>query len=460
MEAVTHMVQFQSTIEYSKNPPAGYQVAAVDLLGGLSKINDTVMRGGYDSQYHFEEAISQLLNSAMDGHLAFEGSTYRDTFQWTRALGLASVAIGDGLPEIYLIRDLNQSDTSKISPLTSINGQDPITFLEAASNETGYQDVDARWNAMFYRMAAQSGGYFIAPSSYPGNTTSLRFRNGTTASIANSARVLTPSAWASISDVQSFFNTCVSTSSSYYREKRALEATESGASDRVPRALEKRTDLSGYPTPFRAASGETMTELAGFFINHAPLGDIAVLGIQTFDADSSEAEAFQAIIRSFIAECQSRDVTKIIVDVSSNSGGDRYLRTDTFKQFFPAIDFFEGFKYRAHPAMELIGPYNWNLKTRRSASRHAAFVDWVDRDGEDFSSWQDLYGPVTVDSGNYTNMLRVDYNKTLIDRSVPITGYGQLSNYTVSPFTSDNIVIASLSHLFSYLSLGRYMRPS
>jgi hypothetical protein len=62
-------IPFQSTLDYLKNPPSGYEFPAVDLVGGLQNIQSKVRSGGYSNEYDFEYDIYTLMASAEDGHL-------------------------------------------------------------------------------------------------------------------------------------------------------------------------------------------------------------------------------------------------------------------------------------------------------------------------------------------------------------------------------------------------------
>lgn len=55
-------IQFQSTLAYLKNPPLGWTLPGVDVLGGLSEIQDNVNSGKYKSQWEFEVDLYMLVN--------------------------------------------------------------------------------------------------------------------------------------------------------------------------------------------------------------------------------------------------------------------------------------------------------------------------------------------------------------------------------------------------------------
>lgn len=55
-------IQFQSTLAYLKNPPIGWTLPGVDVLGGLAEIQKNVQTGVYESQWEFEVDLYSLVN--------------------------------------------------------------------------------------------------------------------------------------------------------------------------------------------------------------------------------------------------------------------------------------------------------------------------------------------------------------------------------------------------------------
>jgi hypothetical protein len=103
----------------------------------------------------------------------------------------------------------------------------------------------------------------------------------------------------------------------------------------------------------------------------------------------------------------------------------------------------------------------------------------TDRDvhGEDFSSWQDKFGPVTIAGDNFTKLIRWNLSDGLTPYNsggIWVHGYRNLTNYT-QPFLAEDIVVvtdgycASTCTIFSelmrqrqgvkFVSLGGRARP-
>ena len=62
-------IQIHTTLAYLKNPPAGYQQPASDILKGLEDIQNSIDQGAFPNQYAFEATLQSLIYSAHDVHL-------------------------------------------------------------------------------------------------------------------------------------------------------------------------------------------------------------------------------------------------------------------------------------------------------------------------------------------------------------------------------------------------------
>lgn len=96
-------LQFQSTLETLKDPPDGYPMPSVDLLGGLDKIQEKAAKNKYKSQYAFDTELDKLISSAYDGHLSLGLCSHY--FKFKNDAPLVSIS-SDGLelPKIYTVR--------------------------------------------------------------------------------------------------------------------------------------------------------------------------------------------------------------------------------------------------------------------------------------------------------------------------------------------------------------------
>jgi hypothetical protein len=102
IEWMQGFIQFQSTLAWLKNPPAGYDLPPVDL-GGLDKIAQKAASGQYHGEYDFELDIYNLITSAGDGHLAYLPFLIGN-FAYMREVSLVSLSLdGVSLPKVYFL---------------------------------------------------------------------------------------------------------------------------------------------------------------------------------------------------------------------------------------------------------------------------------------------------------------------------------------------------------------------
>lgn len=96
-------LQFQSSLAYLKNPPKGYTLPGVDIIGGLDQIKQNLQNGVYSSQWGFEKDVNALVNiMPKDFHVVLP-LPLSNVFVFARDVHLVSISL-DGLktPEIYV----------------------------------------------------------------------------------------------------------------------------------------------------------------------------------------------------------------------------------------------------------------------------------------------------------------------------------------------------------------------
>jgi len=95
-------IQFQSTLAYLKDPPAGYQQPPIDLVAGLGSIQQAIDDNLFPNQYSFEATLQNLINSANDAHIQLVAGVLA-AFTFASPYEIASVS-SDGiqLPKIYI----------------------------------------------------------------------------------------------------------------------------------------------------------------------------------------------------------------------------------------------------------------------------------------------------------------------------------------------------------------------
>jgi hypothetical protein len=470
---VKQYVQFQSTLEFLKNPPEGYVSDAVDLMGGLDDIKTKVGKGEYSNEYDFETDISILMTKAHDGHLAFDGMASGGVFRWRRsgALALISASIdGKEVPKVYTLSDYNSTDSGfKPSAISKISGKDARQFLEEESTATTYHDPDTRYNSMFYMQPAESLGYFPNPRFYPGATVDITYENGTEKTYDNQAVVLDYKSWASVSDGETFYQTFISPTGASKLKKRSSQGLPKNLEHVKEPGLGRRDVPALYPVPaieHKAAD----VGLAGFFIPTS-VGTIGVLMVQTFNTDGSDgnddSREFQEVVEKYITEAKSRGVKQHVIDVRTNGGGKILLGYDMYLQFFPSEEPQLMSRYRGGEATQLIGEkissLNFTSLTGNIYTSPFNFNSYLNKDLEAYKDWTDMYGPEKFNDDEFTNLLRYNLSDPLTTTSeqysigITPTGYGDRSNFKDAPFNASDIVIltdgicASTCSLFTEL---------
>lgn len=456
-------LDWQSTTTYLKDPPEEYTAkiqAPVDVFGGLDKIEAKLKSGFFKTEYDFGFALYTLLQSTHDGHLSYVPDTVGRVFQWGRPVPLVSVSEdGEKLPAIFVYADIlaaSQNDAFKPSPLTKINGQDAIAFMQNWIEIGSLQDRDALWNNAFYNLASVSLGSSGTGTGtfsgggrgrwvYPGATTDLTFANGSTASYTNYARVMQPlNGIATGEDLaKTYFNYANSTATFDLRTPPVPTPTPSAAA-------QKNIPAPGYPTPiFREAENA----IGGYYLDEAEYADVAVLSVPSFEGFVE----FQQVGQNFIAKAVADGKKKLVIDVSANGGGIILQGYDLFKQLFPLIDpYAAGDRFRAHESFDLIGQFVSNISGYYPRSLNLSDQNVLDLESlplnyrsdldpttnAHFTSWADKYGPETHQGDTFTNLFRWWLSDPLVSWNsggIEITGYGIPAK--AQPFDASNIVI-------------------
>lgn len=111
--------QWESTTSYLKDPPAGYGLPPVDILGGFDAIMANVTAGRFESEYDFQLAMTLLINSAHDGHYGYRPDIFKAFgFRNDLAADLVSLsADGKEVPKLY---NLGKSSASEPKSLHTI----------------------------------------------------------------------------------------------------------------------------------------------------------------------------------------------------------------------------------------------------------------------------------------------------------------------------------------------------
>lgn len=330
-----------------------------------------------------------------------------------------------------------------MSPIAKINGEDIVTYIGKEMEHQAFHDPDARWNTLFARQQSASPGAFISPWFYPGANFTATFENGTSKTIRNFAYI--PSAaedsWKSVVDGETFYLAFVQPASSGSKK------------------MMKRGVPPNYPKPVIEHSAKGL-ELGAFFLDGTGLENVAVLSMNTFSTDKREdGLEFQALVEKFITYAKAQNKTKLIVDVSSNGGGSLFLGYDIFKQLFPSIEPDIGTRMRSSDMLNILGSQFGSVTYKDAISGvlngteftaediYLSSIHWsgnVNANGEKFTSWDQMDGPVTINNSSYTEILRYNFSNPDLyigDHVIAMSGYGERAYLNTQPFKTEDIVL-------------------
>ncbi|KAI1172056.1 hypothetical protein F4777DRAFT_563341 [Nemania sp. FL0916] len=440
-------IQFQSTLEVLKSPPSTYLSPAVDILGGLDKINNTK----YSNQYQFDLDISNLVKSANDGHFSLFPCSLSAFEFFREQVGLVSVSgDGRGQPDIYVGTDLPalSAGSTAVSPVTSINGQDVTQYLDSIAAVQGFQDPDARWNSLFVSLAAVAsigsdplslGGKFTSNGGiWPGAPqTRLDFKNGSSLELQTFAKYFGPSSRPISSSLDLWQAQCIPASSSnkLRRGTPTKNAVASPTATAGPR---------GFPQPFIA---DPYNQIIGYELDN----ETAVMFIPTFAGGQGfpldQDLIFSQTATSLVNRAVSGGRNKLIIDVSKNPGGSIARAFDLFKLFFPSKFPYSATRFRRHPGADILVLSNQKANATVAGPDPFTFQAAVDpAQDEAFASIDDfLNGEIQL--GVNVTSLYANFNYTLYSVTNPetgtIRGFGGAPINNTQPFAPEDILIVT-----------------
>jgi hypothetical protein len=374
-------IEFQSTLAYLKDPPAGYQQPAVDVFATLKAIENNVTSGVYINQYAFEQDVQLLSHAMHDGHVDISmGISSAFSFASPYYISSASVD-GKAAPQIYFTGDIiySQREGWELSPITKINGEDVIEYLTkfAALQAFGNVESHADWNQLMANPALDIQGYSNIfggeVSFYPGNELNFTLANTTTLNTSWIALYNGPSYTGPLTtggDFYNFFALGLAPASYEAAPTSTIDSVSSatpGSSVKrsVPKVFQKREESTpswynesnfAYPDnpdifqPNLSITGGGI--LTGYFLEDI---STAVLSIPSFGQYDTDQGTFTPTIANFIASATEKKMTRVIIDLQQNTGGDISLAINTSKQFFPNIDLFGGSRKRNHYLANILG---------------------------------------------------------------------------------------------------------
>ncbi|KAM0798969.1 hypothetical protein BDR22DRAFT_857304 [Usnea florida] len=465
-------IQFHSTLAYLKNPPSSYQQPAVDIEAGLQRIQDEINNGTFPNQYSFEATLQNLVYSAHDAHLQLQ-SGILDVFTFMSPYSLVSLS-DDGvqIPKVYVVDDISlQLSDIDFTPsaIKTINGQDVTAYLTqiAAVNSAGNIEPNADWNDLMTSWAAYIQDDYSTLEAYveffPGETIALGFENGTDLkplpwqAVYNSPGPTGPLATGG--DFYNFFvlgfypasydpnapDPCASSvNSSDSSTTATISVVATAASTSLSSIISSSDGATVTSFPNSAYPNNTdvfqpnLYPSGGGFVTGYFLTNIstAVLSIPTFNMEGGDIQTFSDTIQNFLDTAHNAGLSKVLIDLQQNLGGETLLAVDTFKRFFPSNDTFRGSRLRAQPFANVIGntftqfyqdqrSQNSSVYDDLSASDFVATSRIDVETNQNFTSWAQFFGPHPFNDDLFTTVQRENISDSLFDNEtlgIQITG--------------------------------------
>ncbi|KAK0736398.1 hypothetical protein B0T21DRAFT_289231 [Apiosordaria backusii] len=412
------LVEWQSTIDYLRDPPKGYLSEGVDLTQGLQDIaaNLQARRPKYSGMFDFLTDLHTLLSTRVrDGHLSVR-SLLLDLFTFEQGAEFVSIS-EDGLkiPRIYLRDDVKHiSHGYTPSPVSIVNGIPVVDFLLKTSiQRSGSHDPDARFNTLFRSVSKDANLVHVEPNDIYmlglEDSTTVKFQNGTVLRFDNTAYV------------RANFSTINSGTSLYNTYGQGNGTAPSTFGQLFYNWADKNWTASrnGFPAPFRTTPSESMRT---FLLPNETFEDTAILAINSFVEAENPYSLLGSIYfgghvnnvtRDFITAARASNRTKLILDLQGNGGGATDYITVVYLHLFPPSNPTAPYNWpilhqvRAHPQLQWIGTELEKLQynnTSLTAPLRQLLQLYTRPNNTKWSSFQEFYGPVTDSKGNtFTN---------------------------------------------------------
>ncbi|KAH7094752.1 hypothetical protein FB567DRAFT_12528 [Paraphoma chrysanthemicola] len=471
IEELKKVWQFQSELVWLKNPGSDWEYGPLDIIGELDTIKSNL--GTFRSEYAVQLAIQNITIRTGNFHFNYLPDILQ-VFQFRRGFNVASISSdGKALPKLYVHDDIVQlaAGSSRVSEIQQLNGQNPYDYLKSTFFAQ-YIDSDGQMNNMFSKGDTDHVGAFASQRKFDGNSTDIRWANGSSASVRNLAS--TEFSFTGVTDGRTFYQKFCT--GAITQSRGSADSTDKEVVSVISPSIlgpvltiphdsyhtrNKRQVLpdSGYP---RAVAEDRSGVVAGYFLTGQGYSDVAVLKIISFSNPENSGETafnnnFQATIKDFLAQCQRQSKTKLIIDLRENGGGNTNLLLDAFMQLFPDLEPFSAQRYRAHPSWlkigdavnEIRGNTDMARKYRTATGdnieqtaiyRYWAYWHFRKADGTNFASWDEFNGPLNLNSDELTVTMR--YNYSSADRvSILPTGFNFVNGTRPTVFSASNVVM-------------------
>ncbi|TGZ81056.1 hypothetical protein EX30DRAFT_395869 [Ascodesmis nigricans] len=330
---------------------------------------------GFTTNIHFWNAVAELFERFKDYHVAYEPYCARGLADYVHDYPIVAVGdSADGGRDIYTFKNQppGKHSTGLIKldrKVVAINDKDPIQYLlELVQRAPDLEDPDARWNTLMAQYPATNEvGWFAKRKFWDEKLDKLILRFENDPKPVDVEWSVTVSDWDSKKDAHKFIQNHVdfanafcytiptnpyplqnSTSSSMIPEKSEIVGDgTNGAPVKIKRL--PRISAANIPTPLPdgilelSNDGKKTLLLALSTLNISNIGPVGIMRVPTFVLDNGsvneqQTEEYKSFVKNIADKLYSAGVKKLIIDVSSNGGGDRDLIDILFTSMFPTKD--------------------------------------------------------------------------------------------------------------------------
>ena len=338
-------------------------------------------------------------------------------------------------------------------------------YLQAIGYLSLSQDLDAQYNILLYNPAASvlgASNLFQSPSRFVSHddSTVITYQNGTSATIMAKAKAASDVKFG-FQNGQDLYNSLLKPDANSATSNSTSATSSSASSPTATTSQGQKTKPNplkpvgpGFPVPIVKHSGNYVS---GYFLNGSDAGDVAVMAISSFDAQTEgPISEFQRDVQEFLSMCRTSGKRNLIIDVRGNPGGSVILAYDTFKQLFPSIVPYSGIRTRASPAMNALGQIVSDQGTIIGDVAGGLIFDaqsfLKSPDGPYYQNWDQLNGPIELHGDNFTNIASWEFfNATRnpsFSQGVTVSGYGNRTNLPPQAFASKAITLVSFLPTF------------
>ncbi|KAF2744318.1 hypothetical protein M011DRAFT_470451 [Sporormia fimetaria CBS 119925] len=462
-------------------------------------------QGVYTDEYTFQVDLSTAFDKTYDFHTTWLPDIMA-VMEFRRGnvghglvdeFALVSVSEdGKAIPELYNHYDVlvSESEGWTPSPIVKINGQPAAELALEWSSRFQLLEDHARYNDLFLSQPRISmnarQNRFGQGMAYAGETTVIEYKNGTIEELVNTV-AMPPGRLDGIEDGEAFFKQFCNQGRPALEQpaqKRSLiinpraaprqlnpvlrdEGLQSEGVTRTKRQDVAEPSATGYPTPEILHS---LAMVGGYYLSGQGYEDVAVLSVPSFHPETpATITEYQDLVGEFLTTASRAGKKKLVIDLRGNGGGVVFLGYDLFKQLFPSMEPYGGTRFRANAAFDLVGKalaedlkditYEMALadfriyeavmaagetpKDPRIALAYQSIFNYrvpLTAEKDNFTSWEQLFGPHEVNGDQFTSIMRYDLNNFFSDDlALDVSGYAS-RKYQLArdqPFESKNIVL-------------------